>query len=82
MGRGGRGGAWGVVWLRGGALGGAAGAGLDRGAGRSQLGPAPASLGPPGVGPQDLQAWLRDTQSQRWGTLGSRSVSPGPEQVR
>ena len=64
------------------------GAWFDRGAGRSQLGPAPASLSPPGerhaagVGPQDLQAWLRDTQTQRWGPLGSRSVSPGPEQAR
>ena len=87
-GRGRRGGVWGVVWSRGGALGGAAGAGLDRGAGRYQLGPAPRSLSPPGerhaarVGPQDMQAWLRDTQSQRWGPLGSCSVSPAPEQVR
>ena len=82
VGRGRRGGVWGVVRSRGGALGGATGAG------RSQLGPASASLCPPGerraarVGPQDLQAWLRDTQSQRWRPLGSRSVSPGPEQVR
>ena len=57
-----------------------------QGPGRVSMLPGSLTAGPalpcPGLHPRTVSSSSLPSQSQRWGTLGSRSVSPGPEQVR